>query len=82
MLEWVNSWPDWLQGIWFAYITFHDFIQWGIMLLLARTAWGQQKKKRESEKLLKHIHKELHEHIIEDALFHKDLGQGSMSEET
>lgn len=79
MLEWVNSWPDWLQGVWFTYITFHDFIQWGIMAVLAHTAWGQRKKKRELEDLIEHIHEELHRHIDEDSSFHEDLGQGGMT---
>lgn len=79
MLEWVNSWPDWLQGLWFTYITFHDFIQWGVMAVLAHTAWGQRKKKKELEDLIEHIHDELHRHIDEDASFHEVLGQGGMT---
>ncbi len=79
MLEWISSWPDWLQGIWFTYITFHDFLQWTVMLFLARTAWGQRKKKKELEKILDHVHTELHEHIAQDAKFHEDLGQTGMS---
>jgi len=79
MLEWVSSWPDWLQGLWFTYITFHDFIQWGVMLILAHTAWGQRKKKRELEELIEHIHEELHHHIDEDSSFHESLGQGGMT---
>ena len=80
MVEWIDTWPSWLQGVWFAYITFHDFIQWGIMGLLAHTAWGERQKKREVEKLLEHIHKELHTHITEDSLFHEDLGQSGMTQ--
>ena len=79
MLEWVNSWPDWLQGIWFTYITFHDFVQWGIMALLAHTAWGERRKKRELEEIIAHIHEELHQHITEDSAFHEDLGQDGMT---
>jgi len=49
------------------------------MLLLARTAWGQRKKKRELEEILEHVHTELHEHIVQDAAFHEDLGQNGMA---
>ena len=79
MLEWVTSWPDWLQGLWFTYITFHDFVQWGIMALLARTAWGERRKKKALEEIIEHVHRELHQHITEDSSFHEDLGQGGMT---
>ncbi len=82
MLEWVNSWPDWLQGVWFTYITFHDFVQWIIMAIIARSAWGLRKKKREQEQIIEHIHKELHQHIAEDSSFHEDLGQKGMTKGT
>ena len=80
ILEWVQTWPDWLQGVWFGYVTLHDFIQWGIMAVLARTAWGERKKKKELEELLEHIHEELHNHIKEDASLHLVLGQAGMTE--
>jgi len=79
MLEWVNSWPEWLQGLWFAYVTFHDLIQWAIIFAFGYTAWGQRKKKKEMEELISHIHDELHQHIDEDSSFHEDLGQRGMS---
>ena len=82
MLEWVSSWPDWLQGVWFTYITFHDFVQWGIMALLAHTAWGERRRKKESEQLIEHIHEELHKHIEEDSSLHADLGQSGMTKGT
>ena len=85
MLEWVAAWPDWLQGFWFLYITFHDLIQWAIMLIIGYTAWGQRKQKRELQVLarmlqkeLNHVHVELHDHIHEDASLHADLGQRGM----
>ena len=37
------------------------------------------KKKKEAEKLVKHIHEELHRHIEEDSSFHRDLGQRGMT---
>ena len=80
MVEWIEAWPGWLQGLWFTYITFHDLIQWVIMGVLAHTAWGERKKKKQTEELLEHIHKELHTHITEDALFHEDLGQRGMTQ--
>ncbi len=75
MIEWFQTWPDWLQAVWFSYITLHDVVQWGIMALLARTAWGERKKKKEIEDLLEHIHEELHQHIEEDSSLHEELGQ-------
>lgn len=79
MLEWVNSWPDWIQGLWFTYVTFHDLIQWAIIALFGYTTWGQRRKKREMEDLIEHIHEELHQHIAEDSSFHEDLGQKGMT---
>lgn len=79
MLEWVSSWPDWLQSIWFAYVTFHDFIQWGVIGLFGLTAWGQRREKKRIEDLTRHIHEELHIHIEEDIKFHTTLGQEGMS---
>lgn len=80
VLEWIGNWPEWLQGLWFVYITFHDVIQWVIMGLIGLTAWDQRRKKRAEEKLVEHIHQELHDHMIEDAAFHADLGQRGMAE--
>ena len=65
-MEWIHTWPDWLQNFWFAYVTFHDLVQWAVMLFLARTAWGTRKKKRELEEILIHVHEELHHHVLED----------------
>ena len=78
MLEWILQHPV-LSEVWFAYVTFHDFIQWGIMAVLAHTAWGQRKKKKVLEDLIEHIHEELHSHIEEDSSFHEDLGQRGMT---
>lgn len=83
MLEWVKTWPDWLQALWFAYVTFHDIIQWGVLFLFGLTLWGKRKHKRDLEKLIEeldHIHAELHTHIAEDSNFHADLGQVGMTE--
>lgn len=79
LLEWVQTWPDWLQAIWFVYVTFHDLIQWGVIILFGLTAWGQRRKKKQLEDLIEHIHEELHQHIAEDSSFHEDLGQVGMS---
>ncbi len=49
------------------------------MALLAHTAWGERRKKRELEEIIEHIHEELHRHIAEDSAFHKDLGQDGMT---
>jgi len=69
MIEWLQTWPGWLQGFWLSYVTFHDIIQWAVMLFLARTTWGERRKKQEAEKLITHIHAELHQHVEED--YHK-----------
>ncbi len=79
MLEWMNSWPDWLQGIWFAYVTFHDLVQWVALAAFGYTVWGQRQKKKAMEELIEHIHNELHTHIAEDSSFHEDLGQAGMT---
>jgi len=79
MIEWIQTWPDWLQGLWLSYVTFHDFIQWAIIAIIAKTAWGQRQKKKELEELIDHIHEELHHHIEEDAARHAALGQGGMT---
>jgi len=85
MFEWLQTWPDWLQNFWFLYITFHDLIQWGIMLIIGYTAWGQRRQKKELQELalvlqkeLNHVHGELHIHMHEDASLHADLGQRGM----
>jgi hypothetical protein len=79
MPEWVNIFPDWVKNTWFVYVTFHDLVQWCVMFFLARTAWGQRKKKKELEALVSHIHEELHQHIAEDSSFHAVLGQRGMT---
>ena len=79
MLEWVNSWPEWAQGIWFFYVTFHDFIQWAALLAVSYTAWGKRQENKKLEALLEHVHAELHQHIEEDSSFHRDLGQRGMT---
>ena len=66
--------------MWFVYITFHDIIQWIFIFAVGLTAWGQRRKKKEVDKLLEHIHDELHKHIEEDSSFHKDLGQLGMTQ--
>jgi len=66
MIEWLQTWPGWLQGLWLSYVTFHDIIQWAVMLFLARTAWGERRKKQAAEELITHIHDELHRHVGED----------------
>ena len=78
MLEWILQYPV-LSEVWFAYVTFHDLIQWAIMIVLAHTTWGQRKKKKQLEELIEHIHEELHTHIAEDSSFHEDLGQSGMT---
>ncbi len=79
VLEWIQTWPEWVQGVWLGYITLHDFVQWGIMAILARTAWGERQRKKELEEILGHVHDELHKHIEEDASFHAALGQTGMT---
>ncbi len=79
MIEWIQTWPDWLQSFWFVYITFHDFVQWGIIALVGLTAWGQRREKKRLEALVEHIHEELHAHIKEDASLHELLGQSGMT---
>ena len=82
MLDWVASWPEWLQGTWLLYVTFHDLVQWAILLVIGYTAWGKQREAKKTEELLAHIHEELHLHIEEDSSLHKDLGQGGMTKGT
>jgi hypothetical protein len=65
--------------LWLSYVTLHDFVQWAIIAIVAKTAWGQRKKKKELEELIDHIHEELHHHIDEDASRHDDLGQSGMT---
>lgn len=80
MPEWFQSLPDWAQYSWFIYVTFHDIIQWIIIAIFGLTAWGQRRQKRQMEKMVDHIHDELHRHIREDANFHAELGQKGMTE--
>lgn len=79
MLEWITTWPAWLQDIWVLYVTFHDFVQWAIVFALGYTAWGRRREKKVLEELVEHIHEELHLHIDEDASFHENLGQRGMT---
>ena len=60
------------HGVWFAYVTFHDLIQWGVMGVIGLTAYGERKRKKELqslvielEKELDHIHDEIHIHLGE-----------------
>ena len=80
MLEWFEGLPNWLQQFWFIYVTFHDLVQWLIITAFGLTAWGQRKQKKQLEKLVEHIHQELHMHIQEDASLHKELGQSGITE--
>ena len=82
MIEWFYNLPQWLQSTWFIYVTFHDFVQWGIIILIGYTAWGRRRQKTQMDDLIKHIHDELHQHIEEDASLHKDLGQSGISKGT
>lgn len=79
MIEWLQTWPDWLQGVWFVYITFHDLLQWIVVAIFGLTVWGQRREKQKLEMLIEHIHTELHTHIEEDSSFHSDLGQAGMT---
>lgn len=89
MLEETMSWlmqpGSWQHTLWFFYVTFHDLAQWFIMGLIGLTAYGQRKHKKELQELvdvlykeLNHVHDEVHEHIKQDFLLHKELGQDSM----
>jgi len=86
MLDWINNTVEWFTSpgttqhtVWWAYVTLHDFVQWSIMALLAKTAWGERKKKKELEGIIEHIHQELHFHMTEDSSFHEEvLGQLGM----
>lgn len=86
-MKWLMSEGSWQHSLWFAYVTFHDLIQWSIMTIIGLTAWGQRKHKREQQELIKelrdeltHVHDEVHTHMEEDAALHADLGQsGRMS---
>jgi len=60
------------HSLWFAYVTFHDLIQWGIMGIIGLTAYGERKHKKELQSLinelkeeLKHVHDEVHIHLGE-----------------
>lgn len=86
-MSWLMSEGTWQHSLWFAYVTFHDLIQWGIVSILGLTAWGQRKHKEklqdfivELKEELEHVHNEIHNHIDEDAALHAALGQeGRMS---
>ncbi|MBD3260340.1 MAG: GNAT family N-acetyltransferase [Candidatus Altiarchaeales archaeon] len=87
-MTWLMTEGTWQHSAWFAYVTFHDLIQWAIVSILGLTAWGQRKHKEKLNELvielkdeLQHVHEEIHNHIDEDAALHADLGQeGKMSE--
>jgi hypothetical protein len=75
-----------LRDLWFVYVTFHDIVQWVIMAIVGMTVYGQRRHKKELRELavelereLSHVHAELHNHILQDASLHKDLGQGGMT---
>ena len=83
---WVESWPEWAQALWFVYVTFHDLIQWALMLIIGYTAWGQRQHKKELQHLvdelreeLEHVHEEVHAHMDEDASLHESLGQSGIT---
>lgn len=84
MLDWILAHPV-LSEVWFVYVTFHDLVQWALMLAIGYTAWGQRRKAQEKHELalalkveLDHVHEELHNHMEEDAQLHAHLGQGGM----
>jgi len=79
LMHWLMQEGSWQHSAWFLYVTFHDLIQWGIIVLFGLTAWGERRKKRQLEILVEHIHKELHTHIEEDASMHEVLGQSGMT---
>lgn len=86
-MKWLMIEGSWQHSLWFAYVTFHDLIQWAIMTIIGLTAYGQRKHKKELQELvvelkdeLAHVHDEIHFHMEEDAALHADLGQhGRMS---
>jgi len=72
MFEYFNQLPTWVQSFWFAYVTFHDLIQWAIMGIIGLTAYGERKHKKELQSLitklkeeLEHVHDEIHTHLGE-----------------
>ena len=72
MFEYFEQLPTWVQNFWFAYVTFHDLLQWGIMGIIGLTAYGQRKHKKELlsrvdelRKELEHVHDEIHIHLGE-----------------
>ncbi len=74
-MTWLMQEGSWQHSLWFVYVTFHDIIQWGIIVLFGLTAWGERIKKKKLEDLIEHIHEELHTHIEEDSSLHHSLGQ-------
>ena len=75
LMTWLTQEGAWQHSLWFVYVTFHDIIQWVIIILFGLTAWGERRKKRKLEELIEHIHGELHTHIEEDSSLHQVLGQ-------
>lgn len=74
-LELTKEYP-WLQGAWFIWVTFHDFVQWSVMFLLGFTVLKNKKNMKNMVKEeVAHIHEELHTHIDEDIELHEELGQ-------
>lgn len=72
MFDYFQQLPGWLQDLWFAYVTFHDLIQWIIMAIIGLTAYGERKHKKELQLLiaelreeLEHVHDEIHIHLGE-----------------
>ncbi len=78
-IHWLMREGSWQHSTWFVYVTFHDLFQWGIIGLFGLTAWGERRKKKQLEKLIEHIHEELHTHIEEDSSLHRVLGQTEMT---
>lgn len=81
-MKWLMAEGSWQHSLWFAYVTFHDLIQWMIMTIIGLTAYGQRKHKKELQELvlelveeLTHVCEEFHSHMEEDAALHADLGQ-------
>lgn len=81
-MRWLMTEGTLQHSIWFAYVTFHDLIQWSVVSIIGLTAWGQRKHRQELQEIittirdeLTHVHDEVHTHISEDAALHEDLGQ-------
>ncbi len=78
-MHWLMLEGSWQHSTWFVYVTFHDLIQWCIIVLFGLTTWGERRQKKQLEKLIEHIHQELHTHIEEDSSLHESLGQSGMT---